>query len=541
MIGEIRGNGNVMLSLFDQLKMYWRFAWGLRRFLKEPVTLEQCREIIRQRLQNREQNLLLLVKRAIYENKTSPYLKLLKLAGCEYGDFEQMVKSDGIEPALKKLASEGVYVSVEEFKGKKEIIRGGEIFKFKEKDFDNPFTSGHLETRSGASRSAGTRTEYDFDHITANRVVYTILRMDAYGVLDAPFAVWAPIMPGSGPIMVLIHTKIGQTPLRWFSPVEKRDFKPSLKNIISTSFFVYAGRLSGAKLPAPEYLSMDEAWRVAEWMGSVIKKHGACCLAAYPSLAVRVCQAAKERGIDLRGATFFSGGEPITEAKYKEIASANAVVSPSYLFSEGGLVGNGCRRPTAPDDVHLYKDSFALIQHSREVPHAAVSVDAFLFTSLLATTPKILLNVETGDYGVVETRSCGCKFEELGFTDHIYNIRGFDKLSSEGMTFIGTDLMKIIEEVLPVKFGGTSTDYQMVEEEDEQGHTHMSIVVSPELGAIDEAELIKTILTDLSKGKDGKRMMAEVWDQAKTLRVKRIRPFVTPSGKLMPLHIYRHR
>jgi hypothetical protein len=109
------------------------------------------------------------------------------------------------------------------------------------------------------------------------------------------------------------------------------------------------------------------------------------------------------------------------------------------------------------------------------------------------------------------------------------------------MTFIGTDLMKIIEEVLPVKFGGTSTDYQMVEEEDEQGHTRMSIVVSPELGAIDEAELIKTILTGLSKGKDGKRMMAEVWGQAKTLRVKRIRPFVTPAGKLMPLHIYRPR
>jgi len=30
-------------------------------------------------------NILLLVKKAIYEHKTSPYLNLLKLAGCEYG------------------------------------------------------------------------------------------------------------------------------------------------------------------------------------------------------------------------------------------------------------------------------------------------------------------------------------------------------------------------------------------------------------------------------------------------------------------------
>ena len=112
------------------------------------------------------------------------------------------------------------------------------------------------------------------------------------------------------------------------------------------------------------------------------------------------------------------------------------------------------------------------------MPHAGVSVDAFLFTSFSPATPKILLNVESGDYGVIETRSCGCKFEELGFTDHIHNIRGFDKLSSAGMTFVGTDLVRIIEEVLPAKFGGASTDYQMVEEEDKKGHTRMSIVES---------------------------------------------------------------
>ena len=142
---------------------------------------------------------------------------------------------------------------------------------------------------------------------------------------------------------------------------------------------------------------------------------------------------------------------------------------------------------------------------------------------------------------MVEARNCGCQWEELGLTDHIYHIRGFDKLTSEGMTFIGTDMVRIIEEVLPAKFGGASTDYQVVEEEDEQGHTRMSVIASPELGAIDEAELIKTVLTELSRGTDTERIMAQVWAQAKTLRVQRRQPFVTARGKLMPLHIHKQK
>jgi hypothetical protein len=162
-----------------------------------------------------------------------------------------------------------------------------------------------------------------------------------------------------------------------------------------------------------------------------------------------------------------------------------------------------------------------------------------LFTSYLLSAPKILFNIESGDCGVIESRSCGCYFEELGFTDHIYNIRSFDKLTSQGMTFIGTDLLRIMEEVLPAKFGGTSIDYQMMEEEDGDGHTRLSVIVSPEVGEIDETELIETIITELSKGPDYRRAMAEVWSQSETLRVKRMRPVITARGKLLPLHIQK--
>ena len=109
------------------------------------------------------------------------------------------------------------------------------------------------------------------------------------------------------------------------------------------------------------------------------------------------------------------------------------------------------------------------------------------------------------------------------------------------MTFLGTDLIRVIEEVLPAKFGGTSINYQMVEEEDEEGHTHISVIVSPEVGAIYEDELIQTVLRELGKGKDTQRMMAQIWSQAGTLRLKRMRPLTTARGKLLPLHIQKRK
>jgi hypothetical protein len=146
------------MLLTARAKMYARFAWHLRKFIGTSFTLDQSRAIIRERLRRREQNLLMMVKTTIYDNTRSPYLKLLKLAGCEYGDIERMICLDGIEPTLEKLCREGVYLSVEEFKGKKEVIRRGQSFRIGESDFDNPLINPHLAGKTGGSRSAAIRT-----------------------------------------------------------------------------------------------------------------------------------------------------------------------------------------------------------------------------------------------------------------------------------------------------------------------------------------------------------------------------------------------
>jgi len=175
----------------------------------------------------------------------------------------------------------------------------------------------------------------------------------------------------------------------------------------------------------------------------------------------------------------------------------------------------------------------AVIQHPRELPGFGVSVESFHFTTLLPTSPKLWINVELDDYGVLETRSCGCDFEALGFTDHISDIRSFRKLSGEGMTLIGNEIERVLEEELPARCGGSSQDYQLIEEEDENGLTRMSLLVSPKVDVADERAL-EVLAEALSRGSVAAALSRTIWQQGRNLRVVREEPRWTARGKLVP-------
>ena len=68
------------MSLFGDAKMYGRFVWGLRGFLKHSLTLEEAKSIIKKRMEERETHFLRLVKKGIFGYVKSPYLPLMKLA-----------------------------------------------------------------------------------------------------------------------------------------------------------------------------------------------------------------------------------------------------------------------------------------------------------------------------------------------------------------------------------------------------------------------------------------------------------------------------
>ena len=526
------------MGFLSDLKLYGRFAWGLRGFLHHTVSLDEAKAIIQRRMAEREMNFLRLVRRGIFGYPKSPYLPLLKMAHCEMGDIENMTRTRGLENTLRSLREAGVYISFEEFKGRKPIVRNGQVLPAKANDFDNPFLSHYYEVETGGTTGAGRRISIELDHLAA-QVPNLVVAHDTQRVLGAPTAIWFGIHPdATGITSILYRARFGNVPRKWFSPMMTRNLGP--KNLFKYHFFtpsfVLMGRLFGVPIPWPEPVPLDQAIAVARWATETLRIHGVCLIVTHVSMAMRVCVAAQEHGFDLSGAVFWGSGEPPTPAKVRVITRTGARFVPHYAFTETGYVGFGCDQPAEINDLHFFKDILALIQYPRQVPGSEITVDAFHFTTLLSTAPKLMLNVESDDYGIIETRSCGCPLESYGYTDHLRGIRSFSKLTGEGVTLVGSEMISILEEVLPARFGGGPLDYQLLEEEDEQGFTRLSLLISPRVGAVDEQSVIDTVLESLRRSISANLTWA-IWSQTKILRVKRMEPIWTARGKLMPLHL----
>jgi hypothetical protein len=231
------------------------------------------------------------------------------------------------------------------------------------------------------------------------------------------------------------------------------------------------------------------------------------------------------------------GGEPYTEAKAEIVAQSGCRAVCHYTMGETGRIGIACGDPMALDDVHFLSDKLAVLQHEKQVDSRGTTVGALAYTSLLPSAPKLLINVESDDYVLLEERTCGCPVGELGLSLHIHRIRSHEKLTSEGNHFLGSDLIALVDEVLPARFGGGPTDYQLVEEE-VRGLPKVSVVVPPRIGEVSEREVISTVLRFLGT-KPQNRLMTAVWRDGHTLRVVRREPHATPASKILPLHVVR--
>jgi hypothetical protein len=180
-----------------------------------------------------------------------------------------------------------------------------------------------------------------------------------------------------------------------------------------------------------------------------------------------------------------------------------------------------------------------LIQAGDEGPAIGVPGEALFLTTLLRTHPFVFLNVSMGDQASLGSRPCGCPLEAAGWTRHACHIRSFEKLTGAGMTFLDTDIIRVLEEVLPAKFGGSATDYQLVEEEGEDGSPVLTLLIRPDVGPIAEAEAAKEFITSLSQGDGPEKVMAMAWQEAGLLRIERRAPIPTSSGKILHLFLRR--
>ena len=528
------------------MRKYLRFAYGLKKFAKTRMTSEDAlalaRTLLSKRIASREENFLKLADKGIFNYSRSPYLKLLASKQIGFRELKSWVESDGLEKSLERLANDGVYFTVDEFKGRTPVVRNGVSYSCNESMFDNPFLSHAYEVRSGGTRSAGTRIRIDFEYLH-QRSLYDALLLDVHGCLNAPVANWFPVFPGAPGInSSLRFAHIGNTVQRWFSQVSEDRMKVNWEKKLGTKTIFFISRMFGAPLAEPEFVELSEPIKVARWVAETLQEHERCVVYTFAGSAVRVCIAAMEAGLNIKGARFFVTGEPLTPQKRAEIEAAGAFAVPVYGISEAGVIAAGCNQPNQESDhCHLYKDSMAITTQQHVMPKFDLGLESYLFTTLLYESPKLLLNVGMGDYGKISTHACDCGFGELGFDTTIDNIRSYEKLTGEGVTFVETDFVRILEKELPERFGGRSTDYQLVEGENERGLTELRLLVSPRVGEVQEDQVLAKFLELMhgSKGSSWAQPGTEMWKQSGIVKVDRSAPIATAGGKILPFYLLK--
>jgi hypothetical protein len=393
-----------------------------------------------------------------------------------------------------------------------------------------------VPVQSGGSRGGGTRFFVDLAYIR-DRAVDAGLVFHALGGTHWAHGVWST--PGTGAVMLLEFTAFGGAAARWFSQIDLASPTLGPKFRWNARALRWWSLGAGRPLPPIQHVALGDPAPILRWLTDARRRGRTPHLHTHTSSAVRLCQTALDDGIDLTGAQFTAASEPLTAARLDIIRKSGAQAWCQYSTVESGAIGRGCLAPAHPDEVHLHHDRLAMIQ-AEAGDASSLPARTVMLTSLRPTaSPFVLLNVSMGDVAEVTARQCGCPLERLGWTTHLHTIRSFEKLTAAGMTFLDTDVIRVLEEILPAHFGGVPTDYQLVEQADEAGRSRLRLLVHPAVGAVDPAAVRDAFLTGVSQGTGGQRLMGLVWRDADLLSVERRAPLATAAGKILHLHVAR--
>jgi hypothetical protein len=520
------------VSILGRIQALGGYVKDVTSFLRDSMTREEARDIIEEQMANREEAFLQVVEAGIGSNPANPYYRLLEHAGIKISDVRRMVKESGLEGALEQLHDAGVYVTQDEFKGRKPIRREGLEFKARGSDFDNPLAGKGelLRQTGGGSTGEWTRESQSVDSIRY-RAAETLI-IDTMKAGDRPIGVWRDTSIKA----ILRYTKVDRIPEKLFTTTGLRRSWDGVRYAVILRLTLLGTRIVGRRVPAPEVVTRDSAITVARWLAAKTAAGTPAMLNCHASLAVRICLVAREHGLDITDTLFQIGGEPYTPTRAAVLASAGASAIVRYSTAETTLIGISCGAPgDGEDDVHLLSPKLALIQREHVTP-AGETVAGVILTGLLPSNPKILLNLYTGDYANMRERDCDCDMGRMGFRTHLSGIRSYEKLTGGGVTFVGSKLYELVEVMLPSRFGGSIHDYQLAEEEAANGLAQASIIVSDRVGSIDEEALIETLLHELetTHARGGGQLMAMQWRKSRTLRVIRREPYETRNHKVLP-------
>jgi hypothetical protein len=521
---------------FDQVRGNAGYVRRLGPWLRRPLDLDSARSAVKTDLDRREQTLIGTLREGVFRQPDSPYLALLRHAGVELGDVERAVGENGVEGALAQLYDAGVRITLDELKGRVPITRpGGLELSVDSRAFVNPLVREGLAVTTVGTGGAQRTVVMDL-RLLERDAAHLRLLQDAAHLLGRPIAAWRPSLPATPGINhALLHAKLGQRTERWFAQLPPYPPRGSLRALALLGATFAIARAVGRPIPAPRHVPLERADVVARWLADRVAEGKPAYLNTTASGAVRVCEAARAESLDITGSVFRTGGEPYTPARNAVVTGAGCTAYPTLQAHEVGRIGVTCAARSAPDEVHLLTDKLAVLQRDVQARSRPVE-NALVLTTIWPNGPKLLLNVESDDTAIVEQGPCGCALGDFGLTTRLHTIRSWEKLTTEGMTFTATSTVRLVEEVLPQRFGGGPTDYQLVE--DRSGPVSKAvIVVSPRVGPL-EAETVREVaLRALGEGGLSHTFMANSWREAGLPHVERREPYVTGRPKLLPVHV----
>ncbi len=510
---------------------YARMPFAVLAYLRAPRLAEPVGEI-RAQWEQREARFLDTLRRTVFADPAHPYHRMFQLAGCAFGDLAGAVKRDGLEPTLEALRRAGVFLTHDEFKGRAPIIRSGEHLPAGGATFNNSLVRGGLVGSSSGSRGTPVPTLQSVAFMRHYEAQLALLwsEFDLGGRAHADLR---SILPSLRSIETcLAASRLGHRIDRWFPVVGSR--RRALHYRAVTRLVALTAELAGAGMPRPEYLPPNDFRPVAEWIERQRSRGLSCAITSMVSSGVRVAAAALDHGLDIHGTIFLGGGEAVTPAKRAVVESAGADIYPRYHITEIGNIGHACRQMRGRNSVHVYTDSVAVIGHRRTAPLSGVEVNSLLFTTLLPQAPRVLVNVEMDDSGLIAAGQCDCAFARAGLSTVIHDVASFGKLTGHGVTLVGTDIVAILEERLPAALGGRVGDFQLVER-DVGRQTQIVLHVSPRVRA-SPATVHRCFLDELRREWGG-AYAAGSWMHADAIRVVVAEPLAGRTGKVLPLHL----
>ncbi len=524
--------------MIEDIRVGTRFLAQLPRFLRAPLSLAEARRKVEERLRIRSERLIGLLDVIGAGSADSPYARLMSACGCTTEDARQLVVEEGVEGALARLLDAGVYLTGDEFKGRVPVARGSVSFTVDPTLLLNPLANVHGLSETSGSRGARTPVPIDFAFIE-DHAVNTHLTLEAHGGREWAHAHYG--VPGGTAVTNQLEFAKGDTPPeRWFTPVDLAVPGLHPRYRWGSRALWLGSRLARVPLPGPTFAPLDAPEPIVRWLAEVLARGRGHIphVWTFASSAVLVCEAAAVMGVDISGARFTGGGEPTTPARRRAVESVGAVMIPRMGATETDILAYACVDPDAADDMHFFHDRHALIQPDGTGVAPPLPAKAMVLTSLLPTAPIFLLNVCLGDQATVVRRECGCPMADLGWRYHLSQVRSYEKLTAGGITLLDSDVIHVLEDVLPGRFGGTSLDYQLVERVDlDTGHAVVQLLVAPHLADVVESDLRDTFLTAVGGGSGGEHLMELLWRHGNVVRVIRETPRRTASGKILHVHV----